>query len=113
MWSFGDSHYNDYKDSTVICLFNTRNLVRVQMTEHNFNPEPPNTATLKSPLGPYTYRSHPDIPGSFNRSEEHTTELQSLMRISYAVFCLKKTHFNHMRLYHPIHLTLRDQQIYI
>src|SRR3546814_10530935 len=28
-------------------------------------------------------------PGS-NRSEEHTSELQSLMRISYAVFCLKK-----------------------
>src|SRR3546814_9879424 len=26
----------------------------------------------------------------FNRSEEHTSELQSLMRISYAVFCLKK-----------------------
>src|SRR3546814_4771118 len=30
------------------------------------------------------------------RSEEHTSELQSLMRISYAVFCLKKTtHNNH------------------
>src|SRR3546814_9817411 len=30
-------------------------------------------------------------PGSrFERSEEHTSELQSLMRISYAVFCLKK-----------------------
>src|SRR3546814_3200845 len=27
------------------------------------------------------------------RSEEHTSELQSLMRISYAVFCLKKTTF--------------------
>src|SRR3546814_2288808 len=27
---------------------------------------------------------------SFQRSEEHTSELQSLMRISYAVFCLKK-----------------------
>src|SRR3546814_2337180 len=26
----------------------------------------------------------------FQRSEEHTSELQSLMRISYAVFCLKK-----------------------
>src|SRR3546814_10844075 len=26
----------------------------------------------------------------FTRSEEHTSELQSLMRISYAVFCLKK-----------------------
>src|SRR3546814_5249042 len=29
------------------------------------------------------------VPGGF-RSEEHTSELQSLMRISYAVFCLKK-----------------------
>src|SRR3546814_1591230 len=32
------------------------------------------------------------------RSEEHTSELQSLMRISYAVFCLKKkpiTHYEH------------------
>src|SRR3546814_6507423 len=27
----------------------------------------------------------------WRRSEEHTSELQSLMRISYAVFCLKKT----------------------
>src|SRR3546814_2345311 len=27
---------------------------------------------------------------AFDRSEEHTSELQSLMRISYAVFCLKK-----------------------
>src|SRR3546814_2242151 len=30
-----------------------------------------------------------------NRSEEHTSELQSLMRISYAVFCLKKKKNNH------------------
>src|SRR3546814_2885911 len=29
-------------------------------------------------------------PGGVDRSEEHTSELQSLMRISYAVFCLKK-----------------------
>src|SRR3546814_2064421 len=29
-------------------------------------------------------------PSSSVRSEEHTSELQSLMRISYAVFCLKK-----------------------
>src|SRR3546814_3870551 len=29
-----------------------------------------------------------------NRSEEHTSELQSLMRISYAVFCLKKKKTN-------------------
>src|SRR3546814_1907360 len=30
------------------------------------------------------------VAGSTGRSEEHTSELQSLMRISYAVFCLKK-----------------------
>src|SRR3546814_4815558 len=36
---------------------------------------------------------HPQLrlePGRRQRSEEHTSELQSLMRISYAVFCLKK-----------------------
>src|SRR3546814_9848380 len=31
------------------------------------------------------------IQEGHGRSEEHTSELQSLMRISYAVFCLKKT----------------------
>src|SRR3546814_3333445 len=31
------------------------------------------------------------LGGTIDRSEEHTSELQSLMRISYAVFCLKKT----------------------
>src|SRR3546814_9644775 len=31
-----------------------------------------------------------EIPCSTIRSEEHTSELQSLMRITYAVFCLKK-----------------------
>src|SRR3546814_8455503 len=31
-----------------------------------------------------------------SRSEEHTSELQSLMRISYAVFCLKKKNKTHM-----------------
>src|SRR3546814_1580804 len=35
-------------------------------------------------------RAHLDI-----RSEEHTSELQSLMRISYAVFCLKKKILKH------------------
>src|SRR3546814_4843671 len=39
------------------------------------------------------------------RSEEHTSELQSLMRISYAVFCLKKKTENYTRRIHL--LTLR------
>src|SRR3546814_1396291 len=35
-------------------------------------------------------RINPDVANLRHRSEEHTSELQSLMRISYAVFCLKK-----------------------
>src|SRR3546814_6331375 len=37
------------------------------------------------------------------RSEEHTSELQSLMRISYAVFCLKKKYYTSLYLYSHIH----------
>src|SRR3546814_17280835 len=33
------------------------------------------------------------VQDTVNRSEEHTSELQSLMRISYAVFCLKKKNY--------------------
>src|SRR3546814_5580917 len=42
----------------------------------NFHPEDPPAISTHAALHP--------------RSEEHTSELQSLMRISYAVFCLKK-----------------------
>src|SRR3546814_7891101 len=35
-------------------------------------------------------REHARVRANGDRSEEHTSELQSLMRISYAVFCLKK-----------------------
>src|SRR3546814_1429781 len=44
-----------------------------------------------------------------SRSEEHTSELQSLMRISYAVFCLKKkTHLNnnHVSTFHTNNHTI-------
>src|SRR3546814_3445035 len=44
--------------------------------------------------GPFRQRGHAAPPSlasaRSSRSEEHTSELQSLMRISYAVFCLKK-----------------------
>src|SRR3546814_8726126 len=49
----------------------------------------------------------PDIPDrsrrNITRSEEHTSELQSLMRISYAVFCLKKKKNKCQVKYHTIH----------
>src|SRR3546814_9223833 len=38
-----------------------------------------------------TQRSQPEADRLQQRSEEHTSELQSLMRSSYAVFCLQKT----------------------
>src|SRR3546814_1620583 len=47
-------------------------------------------------IGQYRHRkgsgavAHAPLDFSDPRSEEHTSELQSLMRISYAVFCLKK-----------------------
>src|SRR3546814_5618824 len=52
----------------------------------------------------YSHRHHPTknfcstlVPKE-QRSEEHTSELQSLMRISYAVFCLKKKPRNKLRI---------------
>src|SRR3546814_1457112 len=40
------------------------------------------------------------------RSEEHTSELQSLMRISYAVFCLKNKKQKHHKTIRQLHYTL-------
>src|SRR3546814_7729728 len=52
-----------------------------------------NQEFIRSCCGPFHVR-----PGRQRRSEEHTSELQSLMRISYAVFCLKKKK-THISLY--------------
>src|SRR3546814_5083353 len=68
-------------------------------------PTPPasNRGAIFSPVAavlpmPWSMRARPA------RSEEHTSELQSLMRISYAVFCLKK---KNQSINHPHHLPLR------
>src|SRR3546814_1714907 len=52
-------------------------------------------------------RSYPTSQILADRSEEHTSELQSLMRISYAVFCLKKK--NNIINNRP-HTTPKDKQ---
>src|SRR3546814_4590058 len=49
------------------------------------------------------------------RSEEHTSELQSLMRISYAVFCLKnkkKTNMSNEQLRHIIYIRISNNTIH-
>src|SRR3546814_7343032 len=50
------------------------------------------SASLRASTRNKPFRAHSQLPPAFRnqRSEEHTSELQSLMRISYAVFCLKK-----------------------
>src|SRR3546814_3047816 len=75
----------------------------------NTEPLPPgpddddaNAATLPPSLAPRAaidaLMAQPERYGFFQaarlRSEEHTSELQSLMRISYAVFCLKKKKYS-------------------
>src|SRR3546814_4459991 len=49
----------------------------------------PDFSRLDEQVGPGVVNVMAQIGGNA-RSEEHTSELQSLMRISYAVFCLKK-----------------------
>src|SRR3546814_4658270 len=63
---------------------------------HSHSPKPSTTSASASRIRPITRmtimglpRAGPPLP-IVPRSEEHTSELQSLMRISYAVFCLKK-----------------------
>src|SRR3546814_6081072 len=48
------------------------------------------TAEFEAEEAPARPQHAPRLGERFLRSEEHTSELQSLMRISYAVFCLKK-----------------------
>src|SRR3546814_5010529 len=66
--------------------------------------EPPARAKRSSPAAPETITSSPPLvtasgsPSPSTRSEEHTSELQSLMRISYAVFCLKKKQKTYARI---------------
>src|SRR3546814_1596079 len=50
----------------------------------------PGTGKLRQPDPDRAARHPRQRPAHGLRSEEHTSELQSLMRISYAVFCLKK-----------------------
>src|SRR3546814_8637567 len=58
----------------------------------NFSPKPKAICRRTRPsASPAPMASRP----SPRRSEEHTSELQSLMRISYAVFCLKKQKQTH------------------
>src|SRR3546814_4639831 len=71
-------------------LFPYTTLFRSQSDRTSARCGQPNAQEYRS-LARRPERAAPPLSGSrAGRSEEHTSELQSLMRISYAVFCLKK-----------------------
>src|SRR3546814_10778808 len=80
-------------------LIRSRRLIRTQLEGARLTDEAPLTTPHRRGNEP-----HPCLSAAFRqanggarrseRSEEHTSELQSLMRISYAVFCLKKKKTN-------------------
>src|SRR3546814_4995920 len=72
--------------------------LRRQANERRTPAPTPGPGALYGPTGPQAYQ-RPD--GAATRSEEHTSELQSLMRISYAVFCLKKNTKQQHKTSHP------------
>src|SRR3546814_5364202 len=68
------------------------------------NPPPPQSTTPPGP--PPAQRACRSPTATSGRSEEHTSELQSLMRISYDVFCLtqkKNTHIQKSSVQHYTH----------
>src|SRR3546814_9013436 len=80
-------------DPAVAVSFNNTPLIRNRLFESEFF-DLARVEVLRGPQG--TLYGRNATGGVVNRSEEHTSELQSLMRNSYAVFCLKKTH-NHQQ----------------
>src|SRR3546814_10434096 len=71
----------------------------------------PDVEPLEQYLDPMPQHLNPYHMERMARSEEHTSELQSLMRISYAVFCLKKkkTSSKHTK-YYNTNPTLNEQK---
>src|SRR3546814_4400849 len=87
---------------SVSCVLICRH--RDRICRWNEAPKSPGPPSLRLPRPPYDHS-----PSNEKRSEEHTSELQSLMRISYAVFCLKKKTNQKIITHHNTHHT---QQTY-
>src|SRR3546814_5165626 len=69
---------------------------------------PGSRRVIKDRLGRVIEDVRAVIPPVNGRSEEHTSELQSLMRISYAVFCLnKKTPYSYKPILHQIYYVIK------
>src|SRR3546814_2995205 len=73
------------------------------------------TAGIIPPLTPNEFYStlSRERTEAGNRSEEHTSELTSLMRISYAVFCLKKKQYNPINIYLTLYSNSKLSLIFV
>src|SRR3546814_9554601 len=71
-------------------LFRSGRVVLNATTTKRIDPRQPSIPAEVNSGGTVRTGQPPTNTTSPRRSEEHTSELQSLMRISYAVFCLKK-----------------------
>src|SRR3546814_7594915 len=89
-----DAHYDSYPDGQATAMMPSGSKQDLSGRTLSFAPKVTAslTPTVTLPLGRYLLQTAVDwlYQGDQYRSEEHTSELQSLMRISYAVFCLKK-----------------------
>src|SRR3546814_10559455 len=116
LYDSGNEHRSDFEcDHSIYRPPLSRTIAPLHVDDHlrgNAVPAPlsrprQRPTTLSNPLSDQRaccrhlplHRSRRHSPGTRRtkvRSEEHTSELQSLMRISYAVFCLKKKTITHI-----------------
>src|SRR3546814_5376108 len=82
---------------------------RVRPARFGGRPEPPDAGRPAGDEAPGR-RTGRDDAG--DRSEEHTSELQSLMRISYAVFCLKKKKHTRPNTYTTVHIQNTHRHVF-
>src|SRR3546814_6380969 len=76
---------------------------------HSIGTGATSSACWLEPCGAWQLRQFSRTGACSNRSEEHTSELQSLMRISYAVFCLQKTNSHNQHIVIDTHRTTTTQ----
>src|SRR3546814_7513948 len=94
LWPRLDNQLNSNNDQTSTWFMRNGAFLRLKQAEFGYTLP----AHLTNKLKIQHVRVY--LNGTNLRSEEHTSELQSLMRISYAVFCLKKKNNNKQYLQH-------------
>src|SRR3546814_8622349 len=97
----GSSHIwrPDYRDRPRAASPGTFRLKPCSCESRSPGPQATPPAALDSRVRGKTEMLQPRRDQPSSRSEEHTSELQSLMRISYAVFCLKTKKKNNRNIY--------------